>query len=169
MDLEDISPPRRALYGLRQALDRYDRALQAKVTDGIYCASVEAAMWASAADDWWGEHVSAYAEERWEAPDGLLKGLRWARHRGVHQVVGVHRMEGPTLPRSLPFPLGFSVTWLPRLAVSDTGRSQPPLEVAYDEHLAGRDVGETLRAVYRFFSGLPPDVLPSWSSTEGTN
>jgi hypothetical protein len=166
VDLEDISPPRRALYGLRQALARYDYAFEARMGDGTFCASVEASMWASAADEWWQDQNSTYATQRRDSHDGpVLEGLRWARNRGVHQLVAVHGWAtGPELPRG-----GLSVTWLPRSAVRRAGRQRPALEAAHDEQLANREVGDTLRAAYRFFSGLDPSLLGSSSPTKGTS
>jgi hypothetical protein len=61
---------------------------------------------------------------------------------------------------------GISATWLPRAQVRDTGWSRPAQEAAYDERLAGLDVGETLRTAYRLFETLPPDVLQTWSPLE---
>lgn len=141
-----------ALRGLTEASERFD-AVEVVDEEAMAVAITEAAMWATVLDDLLVAGAPTYAAyKRDDADAGVLAGLRWARHRGVHQAITVHHTtEGRRFP--MRFPVRFySVLWRPRaeLPEPDSRHRDSRLEVAYDAHLAGEQVWVTLRAA-RFF------------------
>jgi hypothetical protein len=97
--------------GLRDASERL-RVVQGADDELATAAAItEAVMWCCSLDDlWW--HDPRYGAIR-DADEGgrLFPGLRWARNRGIHEVVALHHTTGG---RSYPrrYPLALPDRWL---------------------------------------------------------
>ena len=127
-------------------------------TDGVYCSAVESVVWACALDDILGQAEPGYEARREADIDGrLLVGIRWARNRGVHNVLSLHEVHhGPPVYVTYP-ERWWDFTWLDRDRIPTAGRPAPLQERAYDEHLSGESVEATLASVYRFLTTRPSE------------
>ena len=116
---EETSSFRRGQVGLSDAMERLSVAFGSQDGDRFFLAAVEAAMWAVAMDDHLASDDANYTHRRSRDPAGpVLRGLRWARNQGIHNLLSVHRMgAGMTFP--LTFPAGFTpfAHWLQRTEV----------------------------------------------------
>ena len=155
---EGRSNIRRGLTGLEEAEERLARAYDVADPDRIFAAATEAAMWATALDDAYRRLDSTYMARRDDSDDGrVVRGLRWARHRGLHDLVPAQMIfvqEGMTFP--VTFPLRFDTkrtyaTWRARADIPPLERAQPDNEESYDLAVAGTDVLVTARSALRFF------------------
>jgi len=132
------------MRGLRDALSRFAELEASNDVIGVAVAALEAAFWICAID----EHDGG------KTYTGIIGGLRAVRNAGTHELVIVHEyedLEGLSVP--LTFPLRFTgpeYRWRPRSevpAIENTKNTKNTTTAdAYEEHLAGRQVGTTLRS-----------------------
>ncbi len=109
-------------------------------------------MWACALDELLPKMDPDYEERRSEDPGGrVLRGLRWARNQGVHQLMDLHRDGGGlTFPVTFPATFPFAPVWLRRSDTAPRARPQPENEQAYDTYVADQLVATTLADVQSF-------------------
>lgn len=146
--LSSQDPVRICLRGLRDASERLREVEGTPDEQGTAVAITEAAMWICSLDELWWD-VSGYAEARESDGEGqLVPGVRWARNRGLHEVLAVHETtEGRSYPKR--FPMRFwTVRW--RTDVGEGRRPDPLKRAVYDERLRGKQVWVTLASVERF-------------------
>lgn len=75
--------------GLQGALERFAAAQAANSLSGQWIALVEALAWTAALDEWHHRHLKGrgYRAKRDADRDGkVIRGLYWARNRGLHQL-----------------------------------------------------------------------------------
>ena len=91
-------------------------------------------------------------ERRDADQDGqVLRGLRWARNQGLHELVNLHRVAGGlTFPMTFPIRFSNNLVWLERSETAPNAWSNARNERAYDQFVARRSVEGTLRAAQRF-------------------
>lgn len=121
--------------------------------DGMVIALTETVVWVVALDDLLVKSDPGYGSRKAQEPNAaVLLGLHLVRNLGVHQVAVVHEtVAGTRYPRRYPRSYR-SVTWrqTSELPQPDRGYERPHLELAYDEHLAGRQVWPTIDAAQLF-------------------
>ncbi len=148
----DLSAVRRVQTAIRHAVARTQLGIEQNDHDLVFIGYVETVVWACALDELLERmEPGAYAERRDGDPGGqVLRGLRWARNQGVHQLLVLHRqVGGMMLPMILPG--GPSVlVWAERSQAVPNARSQPKNERPYDQFVAGNQVAATLADAQRF-------------------
>jgi hypothetical protein len=152
MPTDDLSAVRRVQLALREAVARTNHASGRRDDDLVFIGYVETTMWACALDELLPKIDPEYEGRRDEDPGGqVLRGLRWARNQGVHQLMGLHRDAGGfTFPLTFPASTSFAPVWLQRSETKGHPRPQPQNEQAYDKHVAGQLVAATLTNAQRF-------------------
>lgn len=136
--------------------------------DLVFIGYVETTLWVCALDDLLVKADPNY-EVRRDGDEGgnVLRGLRWARNQGVHQLIALHRDAGGfKFPMTFPASTTFEPVWLPRSEVPPPDQRQHSGE-AYDLHVACRSVYATLHQAQDFLwmrampdTGEPPPWLP---------
>jgi hypothetical protein len=151
MEIDDLSSVRRVQGAIRHAVARTEAAREKRDSDFVFVGYVETTMWATALDDLLTAMDPEYVRRR-DVDEGgqALRGLRWARNQGVHQLVALHKMsEGRTYP--LTYPRRYvEPVWLARAETAPLAKPQRQNEQAYDDHIAGRTVSSTLATVHDF-------------------
>jgi hypothetical protein len=148
----DEASVRLATKGFHGAFSRLDAALTVMSNEEFFLAATECTLWLVAIDDWNQACGGSYVQARDQHVGGkTLRGLRWARNQGVHNLVAVHEhVGGMTFPAS--FPLAFSTRFVWR---SPDGlpcvKPQANNEIAY-KFLVGKEVRETLLQSLDFLS-----------------
>lgn len=175
---DDFSAIRRAQTAIRQAVARTQQAAEQRDSDLVFVGYVETVVWACALDDLLRKmEPGSYAERRDADPGGrVLRGLRWARNQGVHQLIALHRnADGATFPMTFPVRFDFNPIWHQR-TIAPKARPDERSERAYDAEVAGKPVAWTLTAAQGFlweraipspFTETLPWDLPWPLSTEG--
>jgi hypothetical protein len=165
---DDFSAVRRAQTAIRNAVGRTRQAEGSQDSDLIFVGYVETVMWFCALDDLLEQmETETYAKRR-DADSGgrVLRGLRWARNQGVHQLMSLHRIAGGlTFPMTFPARFDIHAVWLERSETAPRARRQPSNEVPYEQYVAGRSVAETIGAAQQFLweraiPGFYKDQLP---------
>ncbi|KIH97629.1 hypothetical protein LP52_18155 [Streptomonospora alba] len=144
-----------ALSGFNGAVVRYrEEVSKHDGTDvGALVPVTEALWWAISVDEEYRkEYADWYKSRRDQDRDGrLMLGVRYARNRCGHQrAIAINRHNGMAWPAHWPSRWG-AVTWKQELPPADNPNQEHGKDV-YWEHLAGRDVGNTLVAVENWFA-----------------
>jgi len=125
-------------------MDRLRVSMGQSDRDHIFAAATEAAMWIVALDKYLEEHDPDYVTRRDSDPDGhIVRGLRLARNCAVHDLVAVHKAVH-TAETSTPPAL--VAVWKPL----EPPRKQEDNLAAYEEHVCGKSVDQTLQAAWSF-------------------
>lgn len=148
---DDLSAVRRAQTAIRQAVARTDLAAESRDSDLVFVGYVETVVWACALDELLERmEPGTYAERRDADPGGrVLRGLRWARNQGVHQLALHENAKGIRFPMTFPVRFDFNPVWRDR-SVSPNARRGIDNERAYDAEVAGKPVAYTLTAARNF-------------------
>jgi hypothetical protein len=138
-----------------QEVEAYIDVYRSKDEDGVLKALCHALFWACALDEWLKRrHPSSHEGFVKSDPDGeVMKGLRYARNRVVHQFQQLLYLgSGPSFPIRLPV-VFFEYKWKPsaRLPPPDLKYPQADLRAAYDARLARKAARHTLSQVRQFF------------------
>lgn len=126
-----------ALERLRVAVDQLDEAR-------VGISATEIAVWICALDD------DNSAGDPAKRGDGPLPGVRFARDRGVHQLLIATQERittgGLTFPVTFPatFPTTTKMQWAQRVQLPASARPSRRKEASYDQWLAGHEVRPTL-------------------------
>jgi hypothetical protein len=137
---------------IRHSVSRTRLASDNRDNDLVFVGYVETTVWTCALDDLLRKMDPTY-EGRRDADSGgrILRGMRWARNQGVHQLVALHRDGGGlTFPMTFPATFPFAPVWLERSEAARKAKSQPNNELAYDRYVAGHLVSATLTEVQAF-------------------
>jgi hypothetical protein len=135
---------RRGETGLREALDRLRLAMGPQNVDLVAVSCAEAAMWACALDEIYSNDEKAgrrpgYISARDADEDGrVLPGLRWARNRGVHELLHPYNWNNPAAAGA---PVAWEVRWVDRDRVPHDANPAPKQQATYDQYLVGQKVG----------------------------
>jgi hypothetical protein len=149
---DDLSAVRRVQAAIRESVARTRKASEGRDNDFVFIGYVETIVWACALDDLLTKMDPDYEERRNADPGGqVLRGMRWARNQGVHQLLALHRDGGGlAFPATFPATFPYQPVWLDRTATAPKAKRQPANEQAYDQFVAGKSVAETLDGVQSF-------------------
>ena len=147
---------RRGGLGLREAFDRYNRALAAQLIDHVATAVLEAVMWTVAIDELheksFGD-IDGYRARRDADNDGrVVLGLKFVRNQGLHELA-VHQewTDEPGVKSTLKFPATteFFIRWSPIPHELQPNKPDALYE-GYISYLQGAPVRESIQAAARW-------------------
>ncbi|MGW1617767.1 hypothetical protein [Streptomyces sp. NPDC002172] len=162
-----------ALHGFHLARQRYLNDLgSGHPEEQLIISAMEVIYWSCTLDEQLERRDPVYRDSG-EYGRSVMKGVRYARNRGTHQLpMLLERREGIQPPITPPLRVE-EIVWLPLAQLPQPDR--PPgrgQQENYELHLAGRPVRHTVDAIAAWFAAEQnrpgsPIAVQSWDDLEG--
>jgi hypothetical protein len=154
-DSDQYSAVRRAQWGLKESVARFEASIPLAEVDRVFVAYVESLMWIVALDEMF-RPIAKYQALKKSDPDGqIVRGLVWARHKSVHELAALHFRTSPASGVTVAgpkYPDGTYPIWLTSSEVrlrDQKVRGKADVE-NFDAHVAGRSIWSTLHSAKSF-------------------